>query len=214
MTERDQSLIACPRCDALHRVEVPRPGERAVCRRCHTVLIAPRTGAFTQIVLLAVTVLILMTGAVFFPFLELQVAGVMHASSIFDAALAFVEGPMIPLAIATAALIVLIPVLRMLLLIYVLAPLAMGRRPLPQATQAFRFADALKPWSMAEIFAIGCAVALVKVADLAEVHFGPAFWMFAGLVVVTILHDSTMDRWSVWRALEEDGRDAPEAPPA
>ena len=33
---------------------------------------------------------------------------------------------------------------------------------------AFRLAEALQPWSMAEIFVIGCAVALVKIADLAE----------------------------------------------
>jgi paraquat-inducible protein A len=201
----EQTLIACPSCDALHRVEVPRAGERAVCRRCHTVLIAPRTGAFRSIVLLAVTILILMIGATFLPFLQLRIAGVTNSSSIFDAALAFVDGPLVALAFATAALIVLIPVMRVMLLVYVLAPLALHRAPLPQAAAAFRLADALKPWSMAEIFAIGCAVALVKVADLAQVEFGPAFWMFAGLVVVTTFQDGLMDRWSVWHALEEAG---------
>ena len=197
------TLIACPRCDALYRIEVPEPGQRAVCRRCHTVLIAPRAGAFLHIVLLALTITILMFGAIFFPFLQLRVAGVTHATSVFDAALAFAGGPMVALAVATAALIVLIPVLRVLLLVYVIGPLVIGRRALPRAAEAFRVADALKPWSMAEIFAIGTAVALVKITDLAEVQFGPAFWMFAGLVLVTVLHDGLMDRWSVWRALEE-----------
>ena len=34
------------------------------------------------------------------------------------------------------------------------------------------------PWSMAEIFVIGVAVALVKVSGLASVTLGPAFWSF------------------------------------
>jgi paraquat-inducible protein A len=55
---------------------------------------------------------------------------------------------------------------------------------------------------MAEIFAIGCAVALVKVADLANLTFGPAFWMFCVLTVVIVVQDNLMDRWSVWNSIE------------
>ena len=59
----------------------------------------------------------------------------------------------------------------------------------------------MRPWSMAEIFAIGCAVALVKITQLADVTFGPAFWMFTGLVVLVVVQDNFMCRWSVWNAL-------------
>ena len=55
---------------------------------------------------------------------------------------------------------------------------------------------------MAEIFALGCAVALVKISDLAEVNFGPAFWMFAVLVVMIVVQDTLMCRYSVWKSLE------------
>lgn len=196
-------LIACPQCDALHHARIPPPGERAACRRCGTVLIAPRAGAYLHVLLLAGSVMILMIGAIFFPFLQLRVAGLHSEASIFDAARAFAEGDTAPLVIPVFALIVLIPVLRVLLIAYVLTPLVLGRPPLRRATTAFRLAEDLRPWSMAEIFVIGVAVALVKVADLAQVILGPAFWMFAALVIVTVLQDTTMDRWSLWRALEE-----------
>ncbi len=65
----------------------------------------------------------------------------------------------------------------------------------------FSLSEALRPWSMAEIFAIGCAVALVKVVDLADVSFGPGFWMFACLVVLVVVQDNFMCRWSVWNSL-------------
>jgi paraquat-inducible protein A len=57
---------------------------------------------------------------------------------------------------------------------------------------------------MAEIFAIGCAVSLVKVADLAKIDFGPAFWMFASVVVIIMVQDSFMCRWSVWKSLDQE----------
>ena len=46
------------------------------------------------------------------------------------------------------------------------------------------------------------AVALVKIADLATVGFGPAFWMFCGLVVLIVAQDKFMCKWSVWNSLE------------
>lgn len=197
-------LIACPQCDTLHRVVALAPGERARCVRCGTVLIAPRRGAFLRVIALSITVMILMLGATFFPFLQVRVAGLRNSSSVFDAALAFVDGPMIPLSVAVAALIVFIPVLRACLVVYVLAPLTLQRRPLPGAIAAFRWSERLKPWSMAEIFVIGVAVALVKIAALARVDFGPAFWMFATLVVVITVQETLTDRYTIWRALDRE----------
>ncbi|WP_226779385.1 paraquat-inducible protein A [Oceaniglobus trochenteri] len=202
----EPELIACPQCDALYSAVAPGPGERATCLRCGTVLIAPRRNAFLRVIALAITMMILMFGATFFPFLQVRVSGFRNSSSVFDAALAFVDGPMLPLSVAVAALIVLIPVARAGLVLYVLVPLAMDRAPLRGATIAFRWAERLKPWSMAEIFVIGVAVALVKISDLARVDYGPAFWMFAALVVVITLQDGYLCRWTIWKALDKEAR--------
>jgi paraquat-inducible protein A len=86
--------------------------------------------------------------------------------------------------------------------LYVLVPVVLDRPGARFAIPAFRLSEAMRPWSMAEIFAIGVAVALVKVSDLARVGFGPAFWMFGILVVLVIAMDSFMCKWSVWHRLE------------
>lgn len=199
-----EGLIACPQCDAVYHVHEPEMGERAVCGRCHTVLIAPRKRAGKQIIAIAMAVVVLIVAATIFPFLSISAAGVGHKSSVLDAAMAFSDsGLLVLLTLAVAALIVFFPVLRALLVIYVLAPIVVDRKPFPGAIRAFRVSEALRPWSMAEIFAIGCAVALVKVADLADVHFGPAFWMFSALVVLLMVQDGFMCRYSVWKSLEK-----------
>lgn len=197
-----ETLIACPHCDALYKATSPQPGERAVCSRCHTVLIAPRRGAGARVIALALASLIMVLGALFLPFLQIRVAGFSSDATVLDAALAFSGGPLVVLSLAVAALIIFLPLTRLILTLYVLVPVVLDRPPARHAMQAFRLSEALRPWSMAEIFVIGCAVALVKIADLARVDVGPAFWMFIVLVILVIIQDTLMCRWSVWKSLE------------
>ena len=77
-----------------------------------------------------------------------------------------------------------------------------GRAPWPRAKAAFTWAERLKPWSMVEIFVLGCAVALFKIVDLANVALGPAFWMFVALVILMTVQNTYMCRWSVWKDLD------------
>jgi len=195
-------LIACPECDLVYTAPQVAMRQRAVCARCHTVLIAPRRKAGKQLIALALTVLILIVAATLFPFLSIGAGGMHHDASILQAAFVF-EGGLSVLSIAVLFFIVLIPALRLVLLIYVLAPIIRDRPPAPLARSAFRLSESLLPWSMAEIFAIGCAVALVKLSDLADVVFGPAAWMFAVLVVLVVATDNLMCRYSIWASLDE-----------
>ncbi len=197
-------LIVCPRCDAAFALELPDDGQRAKCQRCGTVLISPRRKAGAQIIALSLSITVLIIAAGVFPFLSVHVVGASNSVSVLETALAFSEGPLVFLTLAMASLIFFIPLLRVLLSIYVLVPIVADKPPARHARWAFRLSEALRPWSMAEIFAIGCAVALIKISALVEVSFGPAFWMFAVLVVLVVAQDSVICRWSVWNALSND----------
>lgn len=194
-------LVACPTCDLVYGVPKLSSHDRALCARCHTVLIAPRRKAGKQLIALALTVLILIVAACLFPFLSIGAGGVSQQASILGTALAF-SGTFSILSIAVLFFIVIIPALRLSLLIYVLAPIIRDRPPAPMAREAFALSESLLPWSMAEIFALGCAVALVKLSDMADVVFGPAAWIFAILVVLVVASDRLMCRYSIWKSLE------------
>ncbi|TNC47981.1 paraquat-inducible protein A [Rubellimicrobium rubrum] len=194
-------LIACPECDALYRAAEVPPGQRAACARCHTVLISPRRHAGMAIIALALTAVVLVIGALWFPFLRIEARGLWQEATLWNVATSFVGGPLVVVSLAVTVAIVVLPLLRAMLTLYTLVPIVFDRPPRPLAGRAFRLAEAMRPWSMAEIFAIGCAVSLVKIADLAQVTLGAAFWMFAGLVVVTVAQDQLVDRWSVWRSI-------------
>ncbi|MEM9843941.1 MAG: paraquat-inducible protein A [Pseudomonadota bacterium] len=197
----DNRYVVCPQCDALYRATVIEKGRMSVCTRCHTVLAAPRRKAGMLIISLALATLILIFAAIFFPFLTLEIQGFRSSASLTDIAFSFSDGILRVLILLMLALVLAIPAVRASLLIYVLTPLVFDRHPNAHSARAFRFAQDLKPWAMAEVFAIGCAVALVKITDLAQVALGQAFWMFTALVALVVIQDRFLCSWSVWNAL-------------
>lgn len=196
-------LVACPQCDTLHLAQSLEANTTAYCQRCGIVLLTSRPAAMGRILSLALTAFIMMIAAVSFPFLTLDASGFRNATSVIDAVLAFQDGYAFPLAVAVAFFIVIIPLLRLSALIYALGPLARDGKPHRDARAAFAFAERLRPWSMAEIFIVGVTVALIKVAGLAAVTVGPAFWAFAGVVVITVLKDQMICRYSIWEELDK-----------
>ena len=193
--------VVCPNCDALYRAKSVPKGGVAACTRCHTVLAAPRRKAGMLIICLAISTLVLIVAAVFFPFLTLEAQGFRSSASLLDVALSFSGNGLRVLVFLMLAVVLAVPAMRSALLLYVLTPLVFDYPPRPLAAPAFRLATNLKPWAMAEVFAIGCAVALVKITDLAQVALGQAFWMFTVLVALVVIQDRFLCSWSVWNAL-------------
>lgn len=199
-TENLDHLIACPQCDALFEAD---PTKHLTCTRCHTTLIAPSRRAGFKVLGLALTSVVLVYGVVTQPFLTIKRFWMTSDATLLETALAF-EGPLLILSLVVLALVLVLPAARLGLTLYVLGPMVLGKTILPGAAWAYRWSEKLRPWSMAEIFALGCGVALIKIVDLAEVSFGPAFWMFAVLVVVLWVQDTLTCRFSVWHRLAHD----------
>ncbi len=195
-------LVACPQCDTLHAATALPDHARAHCQRCGLVIATARPTAIAQVLSLAITAFVLMIAAVSFPFLELDVQGRHNSISVLQAVLAFNDGIALLLAFAVAGFIVVLPLTRLAAIIYAISPLVSDRPARRGAKHAFALAEILRPWSMAEIFIVGVSVALIKVSGIANVTFGPAFWAFSALVVITVLKDQLICRFSIWQALE------------
>lgn len=196
-------LIGCPKCDRVYRARLPGPGQRANCGRCGTELISHRNLVGSRILALSIAVFVLVVSATFAPFLSIESAGLSNKVSLLNVATSFRSGALVLVSVTTVLVILAVPALRVALLIYVIAPLEFGLPPTRYARTAFRLADKLKPWAMAEVFSIGCAVALVKVSDIAHLEFGAAFWMFVVVSTLVVLSDRYMCKWTIWQAIED-----------
>ncbi|SPF81664.1 paraquat-inducible protein A [Pseudoprimorskyibacter insulae] len=193
--------IACPVCDVMYHLPPELADGETRCARCGYRLTLGQSEAITRVVGLALTSVVLMGMVVFLPFLDLEAGQFSNSATVYDAVMGFSTGIMMPLSLAVMGFIIVLPLLRFGLLIYALAPVVLHRPNAPGANAALRVAIRLKPWAMAEIFMVGVAVALVKLAGMATLHMGPAFWAFVGVVVVAALKDTLMCRNTLWTAL-------------
>ena len=198
------ALVACPACDRLHRRVELEPGELARCARCEAPLQTRKPRTIDRSLAAALAALVLLALALGTPFLGLSRAGIESRISVLDAVAVLALGDFPSLGVVVALGIVVLPVARYALLVAVLAPLRLRRRARaagPGARRAFRWALALEPWAMAEIFMVGVTVSLVKVGSLARLEVGLAFWAFVGLVAVSAYLSSVLCRDTIWRAL-------------
>lgn len=198
------TLLACPACDLLHDAPDLPAGQRAFCLRCDHMLVSGRRTSLDRTLATAFAIAILILFALFFPFLSIEEMGFGNTATLLGIAAAFVDGWLMPLTVAVTASIIAIPLIRVALLIYALFPIWRGGRPRAHAAPAFRWSEALRPWSMAEIFVLGAAVALVKVAGLASIGFGPAFWAFSAAVVIIVFERQITDAASIWSMLDDE----------
>ncbi len=195
------AYIACPHCDTLHRFSDDELISRTRCASCGYRLTLGKSEAIIRVVSLALTSTILMGIVLFTPFLSLNAGSFASSASVVDVIFGFSTGIMVPLAFAVLCFIVVAPVLRSLALVYALAPSLAGLKNSIGAEYALRLAFSLKPWAMAEIFMVGVAVALVKIAGLATIETGVAFWAFVLLVLLNAFQDTFMCRNTLWASL-------------
>lgn len=194
-------LAACPSCDLLHRVPDLAPGEKAVCARCGTLVAARRPHVFERLLAVALTNMILMSAALWFPFITMSRSGVGREIRILDAPFALAEGPTAFIALAAMANIAVIPFARSLAVAFVAAPVVLGFPPPRRAPEALRIWSFLRPWSMAEIFMLGVAVSAIKIAGMARITLGPGFWAFAALLPTLAFENMVFHSPSIWREM-------------
>jgi paraquat-inducible protein A len=187
------NLIACHECDYLHHKPSLQAGETARCSRCNAVLFRARPHAVEQTFALLCAALALFWIANSFPFLAMQAQGQTREISLFSAVTALYQNDMLGLALFVFIVLLLIPLLRILGLLYVVLSIKLSCL-IP--AWVWRTVDGLTPWSMMEIYLLGALVALVKLADMGAIIVGVAFWAFMALVITMTWARSCMD--SLW----------------
>jgi len=185
----------------LHRVTPRLDGVAARCRRCGAVLYRNRRNGIERTLALTLAGVILFLVANSLPFLSFDMNGRVTETTLVTGVVELYEQGRVALAALVLLTAVVAPGLQLGLLTYILLPLYVGRLPWYLAG-AFRTIRRLQPWSMMEVFLIGIFVALVKLADMANIVPGLALWSFALLIGVLAAAASTLDPRDVWKRVE------------
>jgi paraquat-inducible protein A len=191
----------CHFCDTLHEAEPLPEGQAARCRRCGVVLYQNRPASLVRVTAFASAALILMMVVNLFPFLTMDAAGIRTTLNLASASRALFAESSPLLAIALALFTIVTPVALASGLIYVCAPLMVGKIA-PGAIHVAKWLHRAEQWNMIEVFLLGVLVSLLKLDKLADVHFGMGFWAFAAVMVCMAAAVAGIDRDELWDRLE------------
>lgn len=200
-----QGAVACHDCGLVHHAVSLPSGVTACCTNCDATLFRQHNDSIKRALALTVAALFLFTIAHSLPFMAFELEGRERQGTLLTIAWRLYTDDMWTLAILVLLTATLLPLLRILALVYVLLPLDFGRVPRHMAA-VFRAAQGLRRWAMMEILLIGVIVAYVKLEDLARVDLGPGLYTFAALILVMAAIDWVLDPHDVWERLSPQAR--------
>jgi paraquat-inducible protein A len=176
-------VVLCEGCDAAYPQTHLQPHQVARCPRCGTELDRHTGDQSDRLLPLAIAGLLMFAVANLFPIVEMVLAGQHSETTLLGAVLVLTGEGMASVAVLVLATTMVFPLMQLLILIYVLVPLAGRRKPMGFAWLV-RTLQSLQPWGMVEVFMLGVLVAIVKLSSSAEVIVGPALGAFVALTVL------------------------------
>lgn len=185
----------------MHRQRLLRDGERAICSRCGAVLYRKKRNSLDYTLVFSFTALILFFMANAFPFLTFKYEGRVQESVLLTGVKELFVQDMWAVAILVLTVSMIIPLLKIMGMVYVLLPLKMNQRPW-HAARMFRIVEALHPWAMVDVYMLGVIVAMVKLNDFSTIVPGAALYSFGALLISMAAAGAALNPHDVWERLD------------
>ena len=139
-----------------------------------------------------------------FPFMTFSLEGQVSENRIITGVLELWAGGSLALAVLIFSVSILAPLIKILLLLYLMVPLKLGRVPWGLA-RSYRLYEGLREWGMLEVYMLGVMVAIIKLTQMATIVMGVAFYSFAALMLTTTASGAALDPRIVWARLAPRG---------
>jgi paraquat-inducible protein A len=201
LTRTPPIRTACIECDLIVRIDELVRGQRASCPRCRHVLTSCTEDGLTKSLAFALAAAMLLFASNLFPFLSLQASGLEQVMTLPGTAVQLYRDGFTSIAILVLGPIIGIPALMIVTVVALVVPLR-RRLAVPWLVPAGRILFFLNPWSMVEVFVIGVLVSLVKIAAMATVVLGIAFWAYVAFAICFTAMLTNLDRVQMWREIE------------
>ncbi len=197
------AVTECHDCGLHQRVPDLDYGD-IVCMRCNKRLHRIVRNSLVEGFALALAGLTMLVVALTMPFITVDFAGRLHHSDLVTGILTFADRGFYELAFFVLLTTIVAPAVSWILTAAIPLLLLLRRPPralIPMVLWIERFA----PWAMVEVYLIALFVSYTKLADLFTVHFGPAVYAMAAMMVVTVVMSARIDHGEFWVAMERRG---------
>lgn len=195
--------VACPECGATQAIGRLPSRAIAECFRCETALERTAGRSAGAVLALSTGALALYIPGNLLPGMRSQLLGSAIEARPVDGVRVFFQDGEPLLAGMVMIFVLIIPILRSGLLVAVLGALKFGHRA-PWQGQAFRYAEGMRIWAMAQVFAIGGMVTYIRVASDMDVRVLPGGWCFLAAAMLQAIANASLDRRRIWTAIAPD----------
>ena len=200
-TAQDAGLISCHSCHLLcQRAKQP---SHMLCPRCGASMHDRKPNSIARTWALVIAALIFYIPANLLPITIVISLGKAQSDTIMSGVIYFVQTGMWPIALVIFLASVFIPLLKLLILSFLLISVqrkSSWRRQ--DRTRLYRITEVIGRWSMVDIFVVTILVALVHLGGLATIHAGPGALFFGAVVVTTIFAAMSFDPRLIWDTQE------------
>ncbi len=198
---RNAGLISCHSCHLL--CERAKRLADVVCPRCGASLHTRKPYSIARTWALVLAAIIFYIPANVLPITIVVSLGKAQSDTIMSGVFYFVKTGMWPIALVIFVASVFVPLLKLLVLIFLLISVQRKSRWRPQdRTRLYRIVEIIGRWSMVDIFVVTILVAVVHLGGLATIHAGPGAIFFGAVVVITMFAAMNFDPRLIWDAEE------------
>lgn len=133
--------------------------------------------------------------------------GQTQSDTIFSGVVFLFQHGMLPLAVILFTASIFVPLLKLLILVFLLISVQLRSRWRPRdRTRLYRITEAIGRWSMVDVYVVTILVALVHLGNLASIQAEAGAVFFCAVVILTMFAAMAFDPRLIWDAAGENGQ--------
>lgn len=200
-----EPICACLVCElVMPEAEADRVRGRRSCSRCGADLHRRKPDSLQRTWALVIAAIICYLPANLLPIAIVTSFGKLQSDTIMSGVIYLLGHGMWPLALVVFMASVLVPLMKLVILVYLLVSVHRGSTRCPRdRIRLYRITEVVGRWSMVDIYVVTILVALVRLGNLATIEAGPGAVFFAAVVVITMFAAMAFDPRLIWDHWEQ-----------
>jgi paraquat-inducible protein A len=175
------------------------------CPRCRSPIHSRKIDSLTRTWALVFTAIILYIPANLYPVMTVSKFGQGEPSTILSGVMHLIHSGMWPLALIVFVASIIVPVGKLIILIYLLLSVKYRSLSHPKdRTTLYRILELFGHWSMVDVFLVSILVALVDLGFLATIEPGVGVLYFGAVVIITLFASRSFDPRLIWDVIDDD----------
>ena len=196
-------VIVCEHCALAVTINALPKNHKASCPRCAHVLTRAYPNIVEKMLVFSICALFCLGISLMFGFVEMSVQGQVRQVSLLDTSSRLYLNDDFTLATISFLVLIVVPCLFAGMLAYLSFSLTMGWAN-PSSIKLLKGVSFIGFWNMCEIYFLGILVSMVKIASMANVSFGVAFFSYAFFIFFLLAAYMHFDKYQLSQIIKSN----------